>query len=471
MAKTKLSLMFANGEGEWNFSDVDGLWQATNGTSAVTANAQNIKRVDDRSGNTRHLTEGTVPPTYSTTGINGQAAAAFDGTQYISLSSMFTTLGASCDRSFTIAMVCQRSGTAANKVAIGAAVSSGNFWIDADTSNGRSGLTSPLTGGAVNTTHATVAQWNSPTIMIYAYDGVEVRRYIAQDDFRIYTSHDMRVARTGALGLNGNFRIGGLTGGGFEWIGKIGQVAVWSRALTPAEITDCAQILWEEWGFNTRKALLLVGDSITAGNTSPLIASERLLALAQADLGSNALVEVDAYGGRRLAINGFQEFFTTLFPRIMPRISGCIVPLLFTNDAYYETAAMYQTLFARACSLIRGAGGYPIVCTLPARDNGTWSTYNTTATTVNAWMRANWQAHGYALCDYASDSTFSKAQAALANYYIDGVHPNNAGTAVMWNSHLYAAYRRVVDAVNRTPYFSVAAPLRFSRLRPLISSV
>lgn len=61
-------------------SDLSTLWQDTAGTSAVTADGQSVARIDDKSGNGRHLVQATAGsrPLYKTSG--GLHWLLFDGT-------------------------------------------------------------------------------------------------------------------------------------------------------------------------------------------------------------------------------------------------------------------------------------------------------------------------------------------------------------------------------------------------------
>lgn len=73
--------LFTGGEdGAWyDPSDISTLWQDTAGTSAVTASGQSVARIDDKSGNGRHLTQSTASarPTYIESG--GLKYLDFDG--------------------------------------------------------------------------------------------------------------------------------------------------------------------------------------------------------------------------------------------------------------------------------------------------------------------------------------------------------------------------------------------------------
>jgi len=85
--------LFANGEagGWYDPSDLSTLWQDTAGTTAVTASNQSVARIDDKSGNGRHLTQGTTTsrPTYQESG--GVHWLQFDGSDDLLVTSSNAT--------------------------------------------------------------------------------------------------------------------------------------------------------------------------------------------------------------------------------------------------------------------------------------------------------------------------------------------------------------------------------------------
>lgn len=74
-----------------------GAYDATSGGSAVTSDGSTVKRWEDQSGNSNHVTEGTNPPVLKTgaNGINGYAVMRFDGTNDLLSKSSWSTSGSS----------------------------------------------------------------------------------------------------------------------------------------------------------------------------------------------------------------------------------------------------------------------------------------------------------------------------------------------------------------------------------------
>lgn len=61
-------------------SDEKTLFDSTTGGSSVTSNSASVKRWEDKSGNSRHISENTNPPTLSTNSQNGKNSISFNGT-------------------------------------------------------------------------------------------------------------------------------------------------------------------------------------------------------------------------------------------------------------------------------------------------------------------------------------------------------------------------------------------------------
>lgn len=104
VAFTPASLFAASEKGAWyDPSDLSTLWQDTAGTSAVTADGQSVARIDDKSGNGYHLTQGTADnrPLYKTDGAlhwllfdgTNDGLATSGGKTWAATSDFFMALG------------------------------------------------------------------------------------------------------------------------------------------------------------------------------------------------------------------------------------------------------------------------------------------------------------------------------------------------------------------------------------------
>lgn len=80
------------------------IWLDAADSTTITLNGSNVSQWSDKSGNSRHISQGTAAsqPTYAATGLNGQGLITFDGSNDILLNA---SVGANGINNFTIISV------------------------------------------------------------------------------------------------------------------------------------------------------------------------------------------------------------------------------------------------------------------------------------------------------------------------------------------------------------------------------
>ena len=181
---------------------------------------------------------------------------------------------------------------------------------------------------------------------------------------------------------------------------------------------------------------VLLGDSITANQTWWDTADEATgNRFCRATGGLSPLTATNAgIGGNQTSqmLARVAADVTSLAPRYVSVLGG-------TNDVGNDVAS--ATTIANLTSIynaITAAGGQFVACTIPPRMGSVLTNPLTPAQvvllkTVNAWIRANYMTWaGARLCDWSwalSDGTDESSP--LAGNFVDGVHPNATGEAIM----------------------------------------
>jgi hypothetical protein len=166
----------------YRLGDLTTLFQDTAGTSPVTTDAQEILRVDDKSGNGYHITEATNGPTYKENIQGGKGIARFDGSDDILSNTSYPDFG---DIFWSI-IVSKRSTSASNIDVVfeaSAATTFTGFWFrstDFPSANSEFGAFDATTAkSAVGTTiednvFRILVGWCDGTKVYYLKDGVTV---------------------------------------------------------------------------------------------------------------------------------------------------------------------------------------------------------------------------------------------------------------------------------------------------------
>jgi hypothetical protein len=122
---------------------------------------------------------------------------------------------------------------------------------------------------------------------------------------------------------------------------------------------------------------------------------------------------------------------------IIPAVTGgrkfILSVLCGTNDLTGTDAASFLTSLAAYCDARRAAGWKVVVGTILPRSDAGAATFNSRRATVNAAITSSWVGvHCNAVADFAADATMGPdAAAANTTYYLDGVHPTNAGQTIL----------------------------------------
>ncbi len=210
----------------WDFSDISVLFQDTSAATPVTADADPIGRINDKSPNGHNLTQGTdnKRPLYKTGIVNGLSVARFDGTNDL----LSVTTPAALATSFTIFFVHD-----------GSAISTGKYWISwGDGALGEARQIQSAANDSINldfwsvaangdtdiedgSAHSLLCTWDETTGKIYRDDVLDGEDTIAEN---AYTGTTLRV---GANVIGGNWFDADIT-----------EIAIYDRVLTAAEITS-----------------------------------------------------------------------------------------------------------------------------------------------------------------------------------------------------------------------------------------
>lgn len=216
--------LFLNGEtGAWYApGDLSTLWQDTAGTVPVTADAQSVARMDDKSGNDNHSTQSgsSFRPKYDANGLS------YDGLDDRMTTSLTPTV------SGTIIARFNGDTTTDSRIIMGSALSGSGRCFLAMSGSGRLAAGIGLNGTSVifggpdirGEDHVGAVTWDGSTVKLYL-DGVEV-----------YSAAQSGAVNTTVPILEGALNLDGLVGA--FWDGTISDAVPIDRALTPEEILN-----------------------------------------------------------------------------------------------------------------------------------------------------------------------------------------------------------------------------------------
>jgi lysophospholipase L1-like esterase len=183
----------------------------------------------------------------------------------------------------------------------------------------------------------------------------------------------------------------------------------------------------------SERILICEGDSITGGYSTayPYVAT-----YSPGVMGANYAIS----GSTISSISSRASVIDAIWPSdIATTTKKYIFSLLIgANDlTAYSAATVTSTYIPLLQSYLTsrraaGAGNIKIVlCTVTPRTD---STFNTNRAVLNSWITTSAVSGGWAdaIADFAGDATIgADASASNATYYRDGLHPTDAGFAVM----------------------------------------
>lgn len=216
-------------------SDITTLWQDSGRTSQVSANGQSVGAWDDKSGNARHMTNGTAAeqPTYQTGIFGSLAAVSFDNGDRL-----LHTLAATT-KPFSMFAVIKRNADTQEDAIFGSSASAGLEWRVDSTAHHQTilsdGTASIASGtGTILTTEK--------KILGVTYSGVGVYA------FRMNGASDGTGTNDVAL-TSGQIRLGFSTGGGGNefFSGHIAEFLFYDSVVSAGNITSIESYLNSKW--------------------------------------------------------------------------------------------------------------------------------------------------------------------------------------------------------------------------------
>lgn len=419
-------------------ADITTMFTDTGGTTAVTANGQNVKCWKDKSvngsrvANNHHATEATNPPTYSAAGGPAglpSVAWAGGGSVILKTPAIFT---ANHERAVSIYCV-STGGDGTNRLIWSP---TGSCWYERNGSSNSNGFHNP-----VQTVQGFAGVTTGTEIEGITYSGFRIRHTYARNTFRrdvlnsINNARFVNVTTPGDLGLTGAaFTIGNITGGGFGWLGTISEVIVVGRDVTEDEDRDILDYLAAKWSVGIKPYVLCVGDSLTDG--SGTTAGNNGLSFPEKLQTANSgwIVERDSYPGRSLTQLMTEWRLSISWRSWRNAAAGQQAMALWigTNDlAQSQPTATVESQYDEQVRRLIADTGMPVVCCTIIPRGDVSGTVLANIVTFNTWLKANFTGFGAsAVVDLAADARLQTP--SNATYFQgDTIHLTPAGNDVV----------------------------------------
>jgi lysophospholipase L1-like esterase len=380
-------------------------WLRAESETDTYSNNDPVTQWDDISGNTRHMTEATNPPTFKTAVNNSKAAIYFDGTND-RLVQDYDGSGTS----FTLAGIMSVDDFGSLQV----------FWSDSSSYYfavlATSGQLRIQVGTRFDTDDISFRNWWP---ILIRGNGTAVELYEGKN-------------RIGEGTLTANpLRTEGVSNRPtFFWKGHMQEYVAKNAALSDSDASELMSYMLTEAGKSDAMLVVCDGDSLTSGLRST--AGNDYPAQMQALYGETATRTLN-FGASGQTVVQMQSDAATQIDRFGKRLDGagpvCVV-WGGTNDINGGAdSATTITNFTNYCTSRQSAGFRVMACTMIAR-GGFDATKETYRTEFNASVRANWATYADVLCDLAGDSRLSDTN-DTTYFDADKVHLNDTGYGVV----------------------------------------
>jgi lysophospholipase L1-like esterase len=421
-AITVLELALAEGSSFYTPPYSPYAWFPTH--SLTNANGSNVSYWPDASGGGRHgyqNTEARKPLFGYKSAGNGtnHPTLYFGGSHYITFSNLNLHL---LNTNMTIYVVYRSDFDEANTKAVITADSYIGTRFQITTDRDQHSIASPWSPWYGGNTMP-----NTPTVFGFAYEPLHYIR------LRQNGVGGARVSWSLGLGMTNNLTVG-YAGGGSYWAGWVWEIIIYNRALTTEECVAVETYIDRKFNRSGPK-LAWWGDSITrgysaTGGSNYPAQTIRLLggtnSWQSGNASSDGLTLIGVAGATGIE-NGYRG---TLNQALKP--GDIAIGLIGCNDIDQggNPTSLFTNYLADACSTMRKAGAKVIIGTLLPRTSQN-ADYESDRTIYNNLIRAHWRIFADGIIDFAADARIGGTSFTNSIYCADGVHPNNAGYAVM----------------------------------------
>lgn len=427
------------------------LWLDAADTSTITHTANAVTQWNDKSGNSRHATQGTAlnRPVTNTATVNGLNAIDFDGTNHaLALPSYFNDLST---KSYTI-YIAFRPDTTTGTDTLFANEAAGNgmaMYYTATLFRGVSGSFGTISDQADTATKI------QPHVAIMRKDA---------GGFRIFRDGMFGSGRTPTVGFTATFGtwLGSSNNGTFNNLmdGRLCEVIICEGYHTETTMNTTQAYLASKWGatvspFNFdrtalpsfltgRSTISGYGDSITAGFNGPALAGDRWLNLIGAKMGAtitnNGINSTPMQNTNRISTglpfsnNGRDRYISTL----TGGSKKDVVVILYGANDFGNTAetnwtrALFKSDYQEVITGLLGAGygvNDIVLCNMPYISD---YNYDANFTGANQTIHEDYNLAVRELAvsnglRYADAYTKTKDRALIARVEADKLHPNESG--------------------------------------------